>query len=534
VAVAWAAVWSTLLAAALAGTPAGAPSRCAQGCQSLTDPSIRARACAACVTAGDRAAWVRQLGRLSAQAVDPSGVDRALDEAFAQPDWQVRSAVLSVRAERRGVSDLTELAGYLGAHPGPGSVLAVHCSGARGESADRLAAALDGLGPVGRRARTALQSHAEEARAALELEIYDADPGVQKEALIHLAAYEGRSPAAVVLAAMDSRPAAGDAFAAKALELVSSEGSTPLGRAIALEATPSNQEPVNRLLAVLSRRLDAARPRLASADVQERIAAVAEVGRLAPFSAPELLQRVRDSDPRIRRGAARWLALGEGLTVSEWAEKRLRAEQAPGAGAWLKVLAESGERGCGQTATRLADDGQLSPALRGRALEALGECDGSQAWPRIQVSLTDPSPPVRSGAVAALKWLPLHPGARAAVEAALSDPEPEVAAAAARSAGIPGQQRMVPALSRMLAHPSPLVRAAAAEGLGAIGVPDAAMAMAARLKQESDPPVRLALISGLSALGTPAARAALRECASADTDLRVRAAAEHALRVASP
>ncbi|HEX4621338.1 MAG TPA: HEAT repeat domain-containing protein [Myxococcaceae bacterium] len=527
-------MWPLFLAAALAATPSGTVSRCAQGCQSLKDPSLRARACAGCVTASDRAAWVRQLDRLSAQGVDPAGVDRALDEAFAQPDWQVRSAVLSVRAARRGVSDLTELAGYLAAHPGPGAALAVHCAGARGESADRLAAALEGLGPIGRRARAALQAHAEEARAALELEVYDADPGVQKEALIHLAAYEDASPAAVVLTAMRTRPVAGDAFAVQALESASSEGATPLGRAIALAASPSNQEQVNRLLAVCSRRLDRARPRLSSADVQERLAAVAEVGRLAPFSAPELLQRVRDPDPRIRRGSARWLALGEGLTVSALAEKRLRAEEPPGLDAWMKVLAESGEKGCGPTATRLADDAALSPVLRASALEALGQCEGTRAWPRIQRGLTDASPHLRSGAVAALKWLPLHPAARGAVETALSDPDPEVAAAAARSAGIPGQQRLIPALSRMLAHPSPLVRSAAAEGLGAIGVADAAMAMAARLRQEPDPTVRRALVHALGALGSPAARACLQECAAADTDPQIRAEAEHALRTAPP
>jgi HEAT repeat protein len=446
----------------------------------------------------------------------------------------VWSAALEVRAQLDGTSELVELAKYVLANPEASAVLVVHRSGARHETAGQLAKSLDGLGPAGFRARSVLQAHASEARVALELDIYDVDRALQQEALEHLAAYLDISPAAVVLAAMSSRPPAADGIAVQALESLLSVSSMPLGLAVTREASPNNQALINRLLAVFSARIDAARPLMKSADAQRRLSAIAEIGRLAPLSAPELLELLSDPDLRVRRAAARWLALGEGLSVRGLAERRIRAQEVPGPKAWMKVLADSGETGCGSTAVHFADDASLSPALRGDALEALGACEGPNAWRRIRKSLADPSPPLRRGAVAALIWMPLHPEARLAVEAALSDAEPEVGAAAARSAGIPGQQRLIPALSRMLAHPSPLVRSAAAEGLGAIGVADSAMAMAARLRLEPDPSVRRALIHALGALGSPAARASLQECAAADTDPQVRAEAEHALRTAPP
>jgi HEAT repeat protein len=534
-------VWSLVFPVVLAATPAGTASRCMQGCQALSDPSLRARACAACVPAGDRAAWVRQLGRLgpsqaeprSADGVKTAELDRALDEALAQPDWQVQSAALEVRARLRGTSELVELTRYILAGPEPAAVLAVHRSGARGETAAQLAASLGRLGPAGARAREVLRVHGGQARTSLELEIYDADRGIQREALQHLAAYLGATPVSVVLAAMRPRPEVGDVIAVQALDSLLAGGSTPLGLAVTREASPSNQPLVNRLLAVFAARIDAARPHLKSTSVQERLGAAAQLGPLAPLSSPELLQLVQDPDARIRRGAARWLALGQERTVSELAAENVRHGEAPGADTWMKVLAESGEKGCGETASRLADDPALGLALRGTALEALGRCDGPAAWPRIRAGLADAQPAIRRGAVAALTWMPFQPAARSAVEAALADAEPEVAAAAARAAGVPGQQRLIPVLSRMLSHPSPRVRAAAAEGLGGIGAPDAAMVLAARLKQEPDPSVRRAWVDALGVLGCPAALAALQECAAADNDPEVRAAAEHALRGAS-
>jgi HEAT repeat protein len=519
-----------LLACLLASTASGVASRCAEGCRTLTDSTLRARACAACVIAEDRAAWVTQLGRLG--AVDDAALALGLEQALSFPDWRVQRAALEVRALKKGTRFLAELSDYLIGRPAEGCVLAIHVAGDRGDAMGPFTAALTAAGAPGPRAAAILQAHLAEARDALELEIYSEDVTAQREALSHLAKFEGSSPARVLLTAMKKRPAVGDAIALQALAAVSDASGTPLGSAVVRIASPVDEAMVNRLFAVLSTQLDGVRPRLGSADPLERVSAVGEVGRYAPLSAPELRTALGDADGRVRRAAARWLARSENESVSELAARRAKAGDAPGADAWLRALAESADRGCRAAAGGLADDASVEPHIRGAALEALAECEGARAWTRIQQSLGDPEVEIRRGAVGALAWMPLKQEAQRAAVAALADGSPMVVAAAARAAAFPGQRRAIPALMKLLQHEAPEVRSAAAGALGQVGATEASVALGIRLRDEPDPGVRRALIHALASLGSPASLAVLDACSRSDGDAAVREEAEKALQKA--
>jgi HEAT repeat protein len=509
---------------AMGAVPGTAASRCAVGCRAVEDAELRARACGACVLANDRAAWVEALARASGTALRPR-VDAALEAALHAPDWRICQAALSARA---GVSVARALIDYVVREPDRGAWLAAHVAGERGQAARALEQEWAGEGRAGARAAAALHERASSVRAALEVELYEEDPLVRSEALRHASAYFEESPARVVLTALHTRPASADPAVAELLFDTLSDAKEPVGRVLAAEATPERAPEVDRLLAAYAARLDRTRAALHDADPLRREAAVADVGRLAPMSAPELTHALDDGDGRVRRMALRWLARGEGRTVGELVDLRVRANATPGPDAWLGALGESGAEDCGAIARALVGDLTVPAASRGAALTAWVSCDGARAWPHVRASLTDPAPEVRAGAVAASALLPRLPEAAEAAERAMRDPSAVVVAAAARAAGQPGQGRRIPKLLALLADDSPSVRLAAADALARIGRLECTPALARRLEEERDVTVRRGVVRALQRLGGGQAMVALGKAAQFDPDEGIRSAAREA------
>lgn len=177
----------------------------------------------------------------------------------------------------------------------------------------------------------------------------------------------------------------------------------------------------------------------------------------------------------------------------------------------------------------------LSPAVRQRAVEALGYF-GPKAVPVLTRSLaSDASVDVRVAVAAALGAL--GPAAREALPAlieASTAPEPKVRAGAALALAKVGREvkETVPALVRALEDAEPAVRFAAAQAVGGLG-PTASEAVPGlvRTLRDTNPSIQQEAIRALGNVG-PAARAAtadLRKLMENDQLRSLRPAVEQAL-----
>jgi hypothetical protein len=311
---------------------------------------------------------------------------------------------------------------------------------------------------------------------------------------------------------------------------VADKQGTSVGRMLLLEAKPPDQALINRLFAVYSKELEALQKGLSSLDVTERRATVQSLRRYGPLAQRELERALADTEAAVRRLAAIGLAEAEGLTPSEAANRRVRAEGVPLATrrAWLQVAAS--DKGCEPFLLEVGRDTGLPADVRGEAVAWLAECDGGSKR-RFQVLspfLQDANALVRAGAVRALA-VPRSPEGDAAIAAALGDSAPEVATAALDVVGQQRQLSQTESAVALLGSEHPSVREAAARTLEKIGRAQHVRPLSQTLQSDSVAAVRVAAAQALATLGGPFAASALSQALSKDPDSHVQHVARRGL-----
>jgi hypothetical protein len=499
---------------------------CWSSCQKhVQDAALRAQVCKLCLTTGRVDSWLLELGRKRPVP------EAALRSALGDPDWRVRWGALRAQAKARGLTETRVLADWVAEAPAKEEVLACVTAARVAADAGRSTAHfLKDAGSRGGEAAARVWARRSAIRSALEVEVYAEDRSLRGEALLHLAALFGQSPARAVLITMAERPESADEAPASALFAVAEKQGTSVGRMLVLEAKPPDQTLINRLFAVYSRELETLQKGLAAFDLAERRAAVVSLRSYGPLAQRELERALGDTEPSVRRLAARALAESEGLSLSEAASRRVRAEGASPVTrrAWWEVGATA--KDCAAFLLEAAEDPSLPPDARGEAVAWLADCEGL-AGRRFQVLLPflqDAQAPVRAGAVRALSTHRSQEGDEA-VTAALEDPAPEVAAAALDVVG--QQRRLAEAESAvvLLGSADARVREAAARALERIGRAQHVKPLAETLQADPVASVRVAAAQTLGLLGGPFAASALSQAASKDPDSHVQHVARRGL-----
>lgn len=493
---------------------------CKESCTRwVTEPRARANVCGRCFTDADRAAWAVALAELTQVP------DTQLEKILADPDWAVRWGALRALAKRKAVTDVRMLADWVAARPDDACATAVHVAGAKKQTPAAL------LPPAG----AALCWERRDALTKqLEVDMYSEAQTTRLEALTHLASFLERPHTRVVLDAMKSRAPQTDELSAGLLVEASRLGSTPAGKAL-LDAgrAKGDEELVNRLLQVWSKRIDAQRPLLTADDKRRRREAINALAELAPLSAPELEGALDDPDPANRRAAAKGLAAGEGASLATFARKKLD----PGAQVplparikWVAAVGTSGDPACSDTLRAALGDERHDDAVRSAALAALADCAGPKALDAISQAQTSPKPSLRAGAALALGSLPRQAEVPRRLEAALKDPDPLVLAAAAHTAGVLRQRSVTQRLVELVDHADADVRREAVVALAAMETPGAVPRLIRSLSEDGSAPVREAAARALGDVGGSTAVPALISASQHDQDEKVKFVAAESLR----
>ncbi len=109
------------------------------------------------------------------------------------------------------------------------------------------------------------------------------------------------------------------------------------------------------------------------------------------------------------------------------------------------------------------------PDVRVKVIEIMSALGGENEVPGVSEALEDEDVNVRLAAVKGLRKLQLHTAGRLDFEERLTDPNPHVRAASARTLGDLGRKQAVPKLITLLIDEHAYVRGAAAEALGKLG-----------------------------------------------------------------
>lgn len=500
---------------------------CWNSCQRhVADRALRARVCGACLSGGKVESWVSALG----------SVRPAPREAFASSrkdeDWRVRWASVRTEARSRGLTERRLLAEWVVSTPTSSDLQAcLTAARAAAEEEQSSAAFLRDAGARGAEAAARVWARRDPIRRALEVELYAEDVRARGVALAHLAAFQGKKPARVLLDATASRPESSDEIGAAALKSVAEHRRTSVGRLLLDEARPTDEVFVNRLFAVYSRELEALQPELTAPEARRRDSAVLSLGVYGPLARKELERALEDADPRVRGSAARRLAEGEGLSVSLAAGRRLATRDAGVSRPWLEAMVR--EKGCASFFLDVAGDPRMPAEIRGQSLESLADCreSGQVRLETLAPYLRDPQARVRAGAVRVLGSMSARkPEVMEATERALEDGAPEVVAAALAVVAGQRQSTRGDVAAELLDSEHAVVRAAAARALEVIGRASHVKALAARLLEDTVPDVRVAAALALGRLGGPHAAAALSNAAARDADTHVQHVSREGLR----
>jgi len=455
----------------------------------------------------------------------------ALRSALMDPNWRVRWGALRAQAKLEGVTDRRMLADWVSDMPARDEVLAcVTAARAAAAAGSSTASFLKDAGARGPSAAARVWERREAVRRVLEVEVYAEDAAPRGEALLHLATFLGQTPARVLLGAMAHRPESADAAPASALLWVADKQNTSVGRLLVLEARPPDQVLINRLFGIYSQELEALQKGLSAPDVASRRATVQSLRLYGPLARRELERALGDADSAIRQLAARALAESEGLSPTQAASRRLRADPPEPTlqRAWWELA--SADKQCEPFLLELARDVQLPPATRGEAVAWLSGCEGlaKRHFEAVSTFLTDAQPPVRAGAVRALS-LPRSSLGDAAVAAALEDAAPEVVVAALSVVGQHRQKERAEDVVALLNASSPEVREAAIQALERLGRAQDVKPLARVLREDRVASVRVVAARALGSLGGPFAASALSEALSRDPDSHVQHVARRGL-----
>ena len=509
--------------------PRAAGGACREACERyVKDGRTRTSVCGRCVVGeNDRGVWALAL-------VEHNPNTSALQDMLADDDWAVRWGGVRGMAKARGVIELRQLSTWILEAHGQASVLACETAlHVAGEKKETTAVTLPRGGAMGPSAAAMCWQKKDALFARVEKQLYAEAPYQRREALRHLAAFMGVSPARIALGSLKDRPPQGDASLAQLLLEEAAAGGPPVGRDLLPAVKKDESALADRLLVHWAPRVDAQRARLKSEAETERRDAVTELSNLAPLGNKELEASLSDPSTRVALAAARALARGEGLTVSAMVKKQL----APGAAVseasrlrWVELLGRSQEKDCATVLPALLGDEKNSETLRARAAVAWAACGEKDALAALRPMLAAKSPTLRAGAVEALGELTRVAQAPELVTAAFKDPEPQVQAAAAKAAGTLRLSGRASALVAMLEAKEVEVRLAATQALGLIPTPQAGAALARMLGQEPDESIRAACAAALAEIGGPEALAALTRAAKNDSAPKVKLAAAAALR----
>jgi HEAT repeat protein len=241
--------------------------------------------------------------------------------------------------------------------------------------------------------------------------------------------------------------------------------------------------------------------RLASASVEVRRAAAAELGRLPDSVQLRLLPGLfAEADPEVRllvADAALQVRLPDaGARVVKWlsdSDARVRAAAAE----VLGVLPHPGSAGA---LGRVLEDPDAS--VRAAAALALGNAESSDASLFLLGHLDDGDPEVRHAVISALEDLG---DTRAVVPliGRIQEPRAPLRRQAVAALGTLGDARAASALIVALSDADASVRAAAAISLGQLRFQDAVWSLGALLETEADPEVQSAVLNALAAIATP-------------------------------
>lgn len=511
------------------GQPRAAGGACRESCERyVKNAQTRLSVCGRCVVGEqDRAAWVLAFAEREPNAA-------ALNEMLSDEDWAVRWGAIRGQAKVRGVAEVRQLATWIMDAHGQAALLACETAlHAAGQKKETVAAALARGGPMGPSAAAMCQQKKDALFTRVEKQLYAEAAPVRREALRHLAAFSSVPPARVALDSLKERPTLGDGIIAALLLEEAAAGGPPVGRALLTAVKKDESALADRLLVHWAPRVDAQRPKLKSADENERRAAVTELSNLGPLGARELEGALGDESTRVALAAARALARGEGLSVSAMVQRQLSAESKapePLKLRWLELLGRSQEKDCATVLPAMLADEKLAEPMRARAAVAWGACGSKDALAALKPLLAAKSPALRAGAVEALGELTRVPQAQELVLAAFKDPEPAVQAAAARAAGSLRMTGRAPALVQMLEAGHAPVRLAAAQALALIPTPQATPALLKLLGRDGDEATRVACVAALAERGGPEVLNALARAAKSDASDKVKMAAGAALR----
>lgn len=518
------ALWVTPLAA----EPSRAlGARCKESCQRhLKDPRQRTVVCGRCLTdsTNDRGSWAAAL-KDEATRMD------VLEDILKDDDWQVRWGAVRAMAATRGLTDMRELSRWImdGRDNAP-CLTALHLAASRKQTTGVMLQAAGSMGPS---AAALCWQKRDELKKSLEVEMYATDAVTRREAMLHLATFFEIPPARAVLNAMATRPPATDEAAALLLVEDAFLGGPTAGTAVLSVAKEADKARVDRLLSVWAAALDTQRPKLKSAVPTERKEAVSAIAALGPLGARELEGLLEDPDTSIRHAAARGLARGEGMTLGLYAKAKLDPKnKVPNATRvrWAEFLGASEAEACEDTLKAAVGEARLDDGVRAAALAALGGCAGAKALPEVKKALGSKSVKQRAAAVEALGQIPRVAEATQLIEKAFKDLEPEVLAAAIRSAGAQHMTARVADVTSLLEHPAVEVRLASAQALVVMGDARSAAALGRALQKDTAAEVREACARGLGELGGPDAPGPLTHAAEKDASSRVKYVASESLR----
>jgi len=485
----------------------------------VSDARLRAVVCGRCFTDADRGSWAAALG-------DHSDVtDKALTGLLDDADWAVRWGGVRSIAKRKQDTEGHVLSEWVKSTPDKACSTAVHVAGAKKQT----------VAAVVQPAAAAL---CWERRAALtrelEIEMYSDAVTVRLEAVSHLAAFLERPVARVVLDAMKSRPPETDDLSAGLLVEAAHLGGPPAGKAVLdLKKAAADEPLVNRLLAIWSKRIDAARPLLQAVDKSGRREAIRQLAEVAPFSAPELESALEDADPANRRAAAIALAKGEGESLATYARRKLDPQvQVPPAARlkWIAATGSSQDPACEATLRAAYGDERHDETIRAAALPALADCAGVKAFDLLERAQASKAPALRAGAVLALVNLPREPKTARSLAVALADSDPNVLAAAARAVGELRQHPLTARVVALLDHGDAGVRREAILTLSLLDTKAAVPRISRALTDDASAPVREAAAKALGELGTSPAVPALISASESDKDAKVKFVAAESLR----
>ncbi|MDP1826189.1 MAG: HEAT repeat domain-containing protein [Archangium sp.] len=490
----------------------------------MADPRLRASACGACLTSPDQgAAWLSRL---------PALPPRLLEDQ----DWEVRWAALLFEAKKVKGTAAHQLASWLARAQGGeeevqrACLTAVHAAGALKTPMAALLAA----DPVAAKTCAAREKA---LRDALWLELYAESAPTRREALTHLARAFDRTPARVLLDALPSHAAAFDELVLDTLASWSLEAELSPAASLLSTATPADVAAMNRVLAVYARRLDAARPLLASPDEMIRRQGLGQLMELAPLSERELLGALADAVPGLRLHAARGLARGESRSLAAMAEGRLSGEKPATRAQQLVLLELVGDRhepDCAATVLKTWRDQARAPELRRRALAVAASCSWKDSLADVEAAFGAAGELERASAIAALGHAPRTEQLTERLTRATDAVEPSLRVAACQAIAQQRWRGGTARLDALAADAVPEVRSEAVRGLVALDAPGLEARLGTLLEKDASPVVRATAAGLLSRFTSPRTVSALSQAARNDTDSNVKLVAAQSLRKLVP